>query len=143
MPIIHKVLDTAKDEYADAVAYGGGIYGAGYCFGAKYVIMLAGEHPDSIGYGSVDSKDEETGMASKGPFIKAGVVAHGTQVTKGDVCAVKAPLLMVCVENDQLFPEEILEEGRRYMEANAVEHDIKIYPGVPHGRLFPPRSETR
>jgi dienelactone hydrolase len=128
------VLDTAKDEYADAVAYGGGIYGAGYCFGAKYIIMLAGVHPDSVLYGQADSKDEEGGMANKGPLLKAGVIAHGTQVTKSDVCAVQSPLLMICVENDQLFPAEILEQGRQHMEANAVAHDIKIYPGVPHGK---------
>lgn len=135
LPIIHKVLDTAKDEYADAIAYGGGVYAAGYCFGAKYVIMLAGQHPDSVMYGQVDGRDEEEGMVSKGPLIKSGAIAHGTQVTRRDVCAVKAPLLMVCVENDQLFPEEILEQGRQHMQANGVEHDIKIYPGVPHGKL--------
>ena len=30
MPVIHKVLDAVKDEYADAIANGGGIYAAGY-----------------------------------------------------------------------------------------------------------------
>lgn len=57
LPILHRVLDTAKDEYADAVANGGGIYAAGYCFGAKYVLMLAGGQP---------------------PTIKVGAIAHGT-----------------------------------------------------------------
>lgn len=97
MPIIYKVLDTAKDEYADSVAYGSGVYGAGYCFGAKYIVMLAGEHPNSVIHGQKDSKDEEEGMMSKGSLIKTGVIAHGTLVTRDDVCAVKAPLLMVCV----------------------------------------------
>ena len=42
-----------------------------------------------------------------------------------------------CVaENDVLFPEEILEEGRKHMRENATEHDIKVYPGVPHGNNF-------
>lgn len=31
LPIIHKVIDAAKDEFADAVASGGGIYGGKYC----------------------------------------------------------------------------------------------------------------
>ena len=90
----------------------------------------------------MDGKDEEGGMVKKGPYLKAGVIAHGTQVTREDVCAVKSPLLMVCVENDQLFPAEILESGRQYMEAHAVEHDIKIYPGVPHGKLSTAQNET-
>jgi hypothetical protein len=38
------------------------------------------------------------------------------------------------IENDQLFPEEILEEGRKYLEANNIEHEIRIYAGVPHGK---------
>jgi dienelactone hydrolase len=142
LPLIHKVLDTAKDEYADAVAYGGGIYGAGYCFGAKYVIILAGEHTNSVMNGQADGNDERGGMVKKGPILKAGVIAHGTQVTREDVCAVKSPLLMVCVENDQLFPAEILESGRQYMDAHAVEHDIKIYPGVPHGKLSTAQNGT-
>jgi dienelactone hydrolase len=76
LPILHKVLDTAKDEYADAIANGGGIYAAGYCFGAKYVVLLAGELPDNVAWGQTP-KDEEHGVVNKGPFIKAGALAHG------------------------------------------------------------------
>jgi Dienelactone hydrolase family len=43
--------------------------------------------------------------------------------------------LMSGAENDQLFPEEILEEGRKYLEANSVEHEIRMYAGVPHGKI--------
>jgi dienelactone hydrolase len=96
LPIIHTVLDSAKDEYADAVANGGGIYAAGYCFGAKYVIVLAGEHPDTAIYGQ-QPKDEEASMVSKGPLIKAGAIAHATLVTSGDLLALKAPVTMACV----------------------------------------------
>ena len=45
LPILYKVLDAAKEEFADAIANGGGIYAAGYCFGAKYALLLAGEDP--------------------------------------------------------------------------------------------------
>lgn len=41
---------------------------------------------------------------------------------------------MISAESDQLFPEEILEEGRKYLEANNIEHEIRTYPGVPHGK---------
>jgi hypothetical protein len=43
--------------------------------------------------------------------------------------------LIICTENDQLFPEDILEEGRKYLEANNIEHEIRTYPGVPHGKF--------
>jgi hypothetical protein len=32
-----------------------------------------------------------------------------------------------------LFPEEILEEGKKQFAASNLEHEIKTYPGVPHG----------
>lgn len=157
MPILLKVIETAKDEYADAVAHGEGVYSAGYCFGGKYTVMLAGERPEA-------GKDEEAGMVQTGPLIKAGAVAHATLVTRQDLKAVKAPLSMVCVgklsgrgareeltstEHDPLFPEDILDEGRKQFAASNIEHEIKTYSGVPHGQLrvkyssFPEADRTR
>ena len=34
MPILQRFIAGAKEEFADAVANGGGIYAVGYCFGA-------------------------------------------------------------------------------------------------------------
>ncbi|KIX06087.1 uncharacterized protein Z518_04061 [Rhinocladiella mackenziei CBS 650.93] len=132
MPVLLKVIETAKDEYADAVAHGGGIYSVGYCFGGKYVVMLAREHPDGASPAQAP-KDEETGMVKKDPLIKAGAVAHATLVTREDLKAVKAPLTLVCVEHDPLFPDEILEDGRKQFAASNIEHEIKTYSNVPHG----------
>jgi dienelactone hydrolase len=77
LPILHKVIDAAKDEYADAVANGGGIYSAGYCFGGRITLLLAGEKTDTVLWGQQQPTDEEAGVAKKGPFIKAGAIAHG------------------------------------------------------------------
>ena len=41
---------------------------------------------------------------------------------------------MVCVENDPLFPDEILEAGRKSLQERKVEHEIEIYSNVPHGK---------
>ena len=103
LPIVIKALESAKDEFADAVANGGGIYAVGYCFGAKYVLMLAGEHPDTVMSGQAAS-DEEAGMVSKGPLIKAGAIAHGTLVTRQDMRGIKAPVTMVCVGKKLCLP---------------------------------------
>ncbi|EXJ89570.1 hypothetical protein A1O3_02637 [Capronia epimyces CBS 606.96] len=132
IPILLKVIEAVKDEYADAIAHGEGIYSVGYCFGGKYVIMLAGEHPDTVVAGQPQG-DEEVGMVKKGPLIKAGAVAHATLVTREDFKAVQAPLALACVENDPLFPEEILQEGRKQFAASNIKHDIQVYSGVPHG----------
>lgn len=98
LPILLKVIETAKDEYADAVEHGGGIYSVGYCFGGKYTILLAGEKAgsDLVGQAAV-AKDEEQGSAKKGPLIKAGVAAHATLVTREDLKDVKVPLSLVVV----------------------------------------------
>ena len=40
---------------------------------------------------------------------------------------------MLSTENDPLFPDEILEEGKKQFAASNLEHEIKTYPGVPHG----------
>ncbi|KAI1623636.1 Alpha/Beta hydrolase protein [Exophiala viscosa] len=130
IPILLKVIETAKDEYADAVAHGDGIYCAGYCFGGKYTVLLAGEYPAFEGQAA---KDEEAGPVKKGPLIKAGALAHATLVTREDLKAVKAPLTFACVEHDPLFPAEILEEGKKLFASSNIEHEIKIYSDVPHG----------
>jgi dienelactone hydrolase len=132
LPILHKVIDGAKDEFADAVANGGGIYSVGYCFGGRMTLLLAGEKPDTAGWGQA-VKDEEAGVAKKGPYIKAGAIAHATLVSKEDFEGTKAPLAFICVENDQLFLEEDREYGEKHLKENNTECEFKTYSGVPHG----------
>ena len=76
LPIIQRVIEGAKEEFADAVANGDGIYAVGYCFGGKYVLLLGAELPDTVAKGQA-LKDEEQGMAKLGTQIKAGALAHG------------------------------------------------------------------
>ena len=76
LPLLHKVIEGVKDEFADAIANGGGIYAVGYCFGAKYVLLLAGEQLDT-GSQNKASKDEEQAAPETAPVIKAGALAHG------------------------------------------------------------------
>jgi len=132
LPIIHKVIEAAKDEFADAVTSGSGVYGVGYCFGARVILLLAGIKSDKVMWGQ-QAKDEEAGVVENGPLIKAGAVAHATLVTKEDFEGTKAPLTFACVENDQLFPEDIREAGEEYLKTNNIESEFKIYPEVPHG----------
>ncbi|KAM7198028.1 alpha/beta-hydrolase [Rhypophila sp. PSN 637] len=142
MPILRKVIDAAKDEFADAISYGGGIYAVGYCFGGKYVLLLAAEkpvHAEGAGLAmpwSASSKpaDEEASQPKTvGPYIKAGALAHATMVSKDDFVGLKAPVSVVSVENDPMFPDEVRTAGEDYMTKNNVEHEVQVYPGVPHG----------
>lgn len=128
LPILTKTLEGAREEFADAVANGGGVYGAGYCFGAKYIMLLSGAQQGGKAQG-----DEEHGEGAKGPELKAGAVAHGTLITEEDIEGIKSPIAMACVENDSLFPDAIREHGRAALELNGVDHDIKVFSGVPHG----------
>ncbi|KAL6714739.1 hypothetical protein ACLMJK_008164 [Lecanora helva] len=133
LPILQKVVEGAREEFADAVANGGGIYAVGYCFGGKYVCLLGSELPDTAAHGQAAAKDEEQGMVTAKPLIKAGAFAHGTMITKEDIERVKAPISIVAVENDQLFPDEVRDQGKKFLEENKIEHEMRVYEGVPHG----------
>jgi len=133
MPILLKALEGAREEFADAVANGGGIYGVGYCFGAKYIMLLCGNGADSASKNQGASGDEEKGQTTQGPEVKVGAVAHGTLITKDDMNGIKAPIYIAAVENDPLFPKDILESGLTSFKHNGVEHKFQLFDGVPHG----------
>lgn len=131
MPILRKVIEAAQDQYADAIKNGEGIYAVGYCVGGRFVLLLAQETEEQ-------GSDEEAGALKKGPYIKAGALAHGASVTPDDFNNLRAPLSLVCVENDNLFPDEVRKAGEDAMSKANLEHEVQVYPGVPHGRLFFP-----
>ena len=76
MPILQRFIAGAREEFADAVANGDGIYAVGYCFGAKYVLLLGAELLDTEAHGQSSNEGEE-GIVKKGPAIKVGAIAHG------------------------------------------------------------------
>jgi len=95
-------------------------------------LLLAGEKPDTVAWGQA-GRDEEAGVVKKGPYIKAGAIAHATLVSKEDFEGTKAPLAFICVENDNLFPDDVREHGKQHLEENNVGSEFKTYAGVPHG----------
>ncbi|KAL2018853.1 hypothetical protein VTK56DRAFT_342 [Thermocarpiscus australiensis] len=145
LPVLYRVLDACRDEFADAVSHGGGVYAVGYCFGARYVLLLAAERPPAAaaaaaaaqakggGRGAGGGDEEANRPGTVGPFIKAGALAHATLVSREDFVGLKAPVSVVCVEDDPLFPDEVRIAGEDYMSSHGVEHEVQVYPGVPHG----------
>ena len=133
MPIIYKVIEGAQEQYADAVKNGEGIYAVGYCVGGRFVLLLAQETAPEQDADAADT-DEEAGVLRKGPYIRAGALAHGASVAPGDFNDLKAPLSLVCVENDPLFPNEVRSVGEEAMSKAGLEHEVQVYPGVPHGK---------
>ncbi|KAL6865937.1 hypothetical protein ACO1O0_002036 [Amphichorda felina] len=126
MPVLHKVIEAAREQYADAIRHGDGIYAVGYCVGARFVILLAKETEKTGG-------DEESAKEKEGPYIKAGALAHAASVIPDDFKNLKAPLSFVCVENDPLFPDAVRSAGEDMMTDANLEHEVQVYPGVPHG----------
>ncbi|KAK8020434.1 Hydrolase tropI [Apiospora arundinis] len=139
MPLLEKVIEACKSEFADAVAAGDGVYAVGYCFGARYILLLAAERsvPQAGWSGAQKPADEEAGEAAgshtKGPFIKAGALAHATLVSPSDFEGLKQPISLVCVESDPMFPDEVRTKGEDLMSKGNLEHEVQVYPGVPHG----------
>lgn len=126
MPILLKVIEAVRDQYADSIKHGEGIYAVGYCVGGRYVMLLARETQK-------EGSDEETGPVKAGPYIKAGALAHAASVVPDDFKDIKVPLSFVCVENDPLFPEDVRSAGEDSMSNANLEHEVQVYPGVPHG----------
>jgi dienelactone hydrolase len=135
LPRLTAILEGVKDEYADAVAFGGGVYAVGYCFGGKYVLILGSEEEGQAQTKAEEAGDEESTPAIEGKkaLIKCGAIAHATLVTREDLKNLKVPTSMVVVQNDPLFPEEVLDAGRKYLASGNVENEIEVYEGVPHG----------
>ncbi|GAB7355405.1 hypothetical protein MBLNU459_g5923t1 [Dothideomycetes sp. NU459] len=142
LPTLHRVIDALRDEFADAIANGGGIYGVGYCFGAKYILLLASESAGQQGQDKGEGagaeaqqqgKAEEGLVRKGGPALKTGVIAHGTMVEREDFAKIEVPVGIVAVENDGLFPDEVREHGVKALKDKGVEVESWVYPGVPHG----------
>jgi len=131
LPILHKAIAGIREEFADALTHGDGIYAVGYCFGAKYALLLGAPTPESQ-KPSTES-DAEEGLAKTGPEIKAAAIAHGTQITAAELANAAVPLSIIAVENDSLFPDEVRDEGVKKLEEKGAKHELKVYPGVPHG----------
>lgn len=132
LPILKKAITGIRDEYGDAVAYGGGIYAVGYCFGARYVLIL-GSDPQSDASGDQKEIQVEDGKVREGPEIKVGAIAHATQVSVSDLENCAVPLGIAAVEQDSLFPDHVREKGIEKLKEKGVEHEVQVYPGVPHG----------
>ena len=134
LPILDKVITAIQEEFADAVAHGGGIYAIGYCFGAKYVLLLGSADEISAATGQMETEGESQAETLKHePKIKAGAIAHGTHVTVANMENCRVPVCVVAVEDDSLFPDEVRDAGVKKMLDRGNEHELKVYPGVPHG----------
>ncbi|KAK4556238.1 hypothetical protein LTR86_006935 [Recurvomyces mirabilis] len=132
LPILHRVLTSVKEEFADAA--GNGVYAVGYCFGAKYVLLLGSELYQDVAQGQrAPESTAEEGMVKQGPQFKAGAIAHGTLITKEDLAGVSVPICVVAVEDDAMFPDHVREEGAKALKEKGVEHEVSVYAGVPHG----------
>ena len=134
LPNLHAVLASVREEYADAVAHGDGVYAAGYCVGARYALLLAGETGGAPSEPATP-KDAEQGAATapSGSRVKAVAIAHGAQIAVDELAAVRAPTCIVAVEEDSLFPDEVRETGVRALREQGVEVEVEVYPGMPHG----------
>ncbi len=147
LPILHRVLDASRAEFADAVSSGDGVYAVGYCFGGRYVLLLSrmpentgGQESAATSSGSGADVDLEAGTApppkQNRPLIKVGALAHATLVSPDDFTGLQAPISMVCVESDPMFPDEVRTVGEDYLSKHNVEHEVQVYPGVPHGEFL-------
>ncbi|XP_078149013.1 endo-1,3;1,4-beta-D-glucanase-like isoform X1 [Carex rostrata] len=84
---------------------------AGYCWGAKVVVMLA-----------------------KYDYINAAVLIHPACVINDDIRDVKQPISILGAEIDRACPPEMAKEFAEILSSKPeVDSHVKIFPGTEHG----------
>jgi dienelactone hydrolase len=146
LPRLMKVLSAVKDEFADAVQAGGGVYCVGVSVGGRHALLLASELGADVLEGQKEVSEEaagkvEEGMIRRGPAVKAAVILHGATIEREDFAGVKSPIALLTVDEDALFSDEVREAGVKSLKEKGVEVQEWTYPGVPHGKSSPTKQQ--
>ncbi|KAL8171354.1 hypothetical protein V2J09_023158 [Rumex salicifolius] len=84
---------------------------AGFCWGAKVVVLLA-----------------------QSDYIQAAVLLHPSFVSVDDIKCVKSPIAVLGAEMDHMSPPELIKQFEEILNSKPeVESFVKIFPGVSHG----------
>ncbi|CAD0052991.1 unnamed protein product, partial [Aureobasidium pullulans] len=130
-------LGAVKDEFADAVQAGGGVYCVGVSVGGRHALLLASELGADVFEGQKEVSEEaagkvEEGMVRRGPAVKAAVILHGATIEREDFTGVKSPIGLLSVNEDPLFSDEVRQAGIKSLKEKGVDVQEWTYPGVPH-----------
>ncbi|KAK9323209.1 hypothetical protein V1517DRAFT_321002 [Lipomyces orientalis] len=133
----------------------------GYSFGGKYALKLL-QLPTSTTNGQTStqtspslavSNDDPEAQLAKSPqsplaptlavnlsnpswarLILTGIICHPSLVEPKDFVGIKKPALIIAVQDDPLFPIELIQAGTKELTKNTVFHDVKFYDRkLPHG----------
>ncbi|KAK9366048.1 hypothetical protein V1509DRAFT_631095 [Lipomyces kononenkoae] len=67
-------------------------------------------------------------------LILTGIICHPSLVEPKDFVGIKKPVLIIAVQNDPLFPIELIQTAAKELNKNTVFHDVKWYDHkLPHG----------
>ena len=115
-PIIKKfVVDLRKNEAADLP-----VGAAGFCWGGKHVVLLAG--------------DEE--RVNGKPLIDAGYTAHPSMLTlPADIENIKRPVSFACAGTDHQLSPELVQKIKTIVEEKPAEAkgEVVTFEGCGHG----------
>lgn len=107
IPTLKKWIDALKESNGYTR-----LGGTGYCYGGKLVIAL-----NATGH------------------IDVSVANHPSMITKGDIAAIKNPILFNCAEEDPIFSEKYAKEVEQQWKQDASKpaHQFEYYPNTVHG----------
>ena len=115
-PVVKKfMVDIRENEAADLH-----VGAAGFCWGGKHVVLLAG--------------DEE--RVNGKPLIDAGYTAHPSMLTiPADIENIKRPVAFACAEADHSLSLELVQKIKAIVEEKPAEAkgEVVIYEGCGHG----------
>lgn len=107
IPALKKWIDELKASHGYTR-----LGGVGFCYGGKLVIALnATDH------------------------INVSVANHPSMITKGDIAAIKNPILFNCAEEDPIFSENYAKQVEKEWSEkdDKPKHAFRYYPNTVHG----------
>ncbi|KAI9683661.1 MAG: hypothetical protein M1829_004966 [Trizodia sp. TS-e1964] len=104
-PVVHQVIKWARQEKGVKR-----LGGAGYCFGARYVV-----------------RELQPGQ------LDAGFIAHPSFMTHDEVTKIKGPLSIAAAETDGVFTIEQRRDTEEVLRKLPFAWQINLYSGVQHG----------
>jgi carboxymethylenebutenolidase len=125
-PLVMQDTQALLDFAATQAAASQGPAGAlGYCMSGRYAISAAVNFPDRV---------------------KAAASIYGTHLMTDQPDSphktarnARAELYFACAEIDRWAPVEMIEPLRTALQADGVNAEVELYPGVHHGFAFPKR----
>ena len=103
---------------------------AGFCWGGKFTVLLAGNPPSS----RVKRHESQISGQAIEPLIDCGFTAHPSLLSvPKDIDPVAVPLSVAVGNEDMALSGPLIQQMKEILEKKKDDHEVVIMPGAKHG----------